>query len=396
MRTGKVARIADRVRKELGELTPQERDLAVKALRDALYEGFALDAATSDPKQMEACVRCGSIRIIRKGRGRDGSQRWKCMNCNRTFGVRTNRVMGMSKLKAGVWMRFLECFVDCLSLRKCAQRCGVCLKTAFLMRQRVIECIRRYTPVLRSEAGSCVQLNSLRSIWDPQGKWADKEFRRYPESFPDVRLVGSNKDDSPLIGIELKGWYLLSKESEPSLRYKASADAVTEWDLICCVPWGLSNVLSGKPVVYEPYVEQAKFASDMRTYYWNHRRGDNSKRDCGIHHPETTPYPKPGTQYVDVPNQDGGGNFGRIARVDGLMADWVDESMDTLMAGIEAKYWVSFFKLFSEGRPKEEIEAELNNIARKVRQAGRTNPQESQLEERLLAHLNAIVDLSLK
>ena len=183
------------------------------------------------------------------------------------------------------------------------------------------------------EAQTVMLLNSLRSIWDPQGKWADKEFRRYPESFPDVRLVGSNKDDSPLIGIELKGWYLLSKESEPSLRYKASADAVTEWDLICCVPWGLSNVLSGKPVVYEPYVEQAKFASDMRTYYWNHRRGDNSKRDCGIHHPATTPYPKPGTQYVDVPNQDGGGNFGRIARVDGLMANWVDESMDTLMAG---------------------------------------------------------------
>lgn len=161
MRTGKVARIADRVRKELGELTPQERDLAVKALRDALYEGFALDVATSDPNQMEACVRCGSIRIIRKGRGRDGSQRWKCMNCNRTFGVRTNRVMGMSKLKAGVWMRFLECFVDCLSLRKCAQRCGVCLKTAFLMRQRVIECIRRYTPVLRSEAGMSVQLEDV-------------------------------------------------------------------------------------------------------------------------------------------------------------------------------------------------------------------------------------------
>ena len=167
------------------------------------------------------------------------------------------------------------------------------------------------------EAQTVMLLNSLRSIWDPQGKWADEEFRRYPESFPDVRLVGSNKDDSPLIGIELKGWYLLSKESEPSLRYKASADAVTEWDLICCVPC-----------------------------YWNHRRGDNSKRDCGIHHPETTPYPKPGTQYVDVPNQDGGGNFGRIARVDGLMANWVDESMDTLMAGIEAKYWVSFFKLF--------------------------------------------------
>lgn len=160
--------------------------------------------------------------------------------------------------------------------------------------------------------------------------------------------------------------------------------------------FSINTLLGGKPVVYEPYVEQAKFASDMRTYYWNHRRGDNSKRDCGIHHPETTPYPKPGTQYVDVPNQDGGGNFGRIARVDGLMANWVDESMDTLMAGIEAKYWVSFFKLFSEGRPKEEIEAELSNIARKVRQAGRPDHKASMLEEQLLAHLSAIVDLSLK
>ena len=129
------------------------------------------------------------------------------------------------------------------------------------------------------EAQTVMLLNSLRSIWDPQGKWADKEFRRYPESFPDVRLVGSNKDDSPLIGIELKGWYLLSKESEPSLRYKASADAVTEWDLICCVPWGLSNVLCGKPVVYEPYVEQAKFASDI----WQiHPFGEGNTRATAV------------------------------------------------------------------------------------------------------------------
>ena len=63
---------------------------------------------------------------------------------------------------------------------------------------------------------------------------------------------------------------------------------------------------------------------------------------------------------------------------------------------LQAKYWVSFFKLFSEGRPKEEIEAELSNIARKVRQAGRPDHKASMLEEQLLAHLSAIVDLSLK
>lgn len=244
------------------------------------------------------------------------------------------------------------------------------------------------------EAQAVMVLNSLRDIWDPTGRWADKEFRRFPESFPDVRLVGTDRSQAPLIGIELKGWYLLSKEAEPSLRYKASADAVTTWDLICCVPWGLSNVLSGKPVVYEPYIEQAKYVSDMRTYYWHHRSGNNANRNCNIIHPTTTPYPRPGSQYVDEPEKDSGGNFGRIARVSGLMTDWVEESVNTKLAGIEAKYWISFFKLFSEGKTREEIEQGLESIIKRVR-SSRANTREQVLrEEELLAHLTAIVELA--
>lgn len=45
------------------------------ALCDVVHEGMALDAVTSDPNRMDACVRCGSVHIIRKGHGRDGSQR---------------------------------------------------------------------------------------------------------------------------------------------------------------------------------------------------------------------------------------------------------------------------------------------------------------------------------
>ena len=240
------------------------------------------------------------------------------------------------------------------------------------------------------EAQTVMILNALREIWDPRGRWTDKEFKRYPESFPDVRLLGNSEDKTPLIGIELKGWYLLSKEAEPSLRYKASADAVTEWDILCCVPWGLSNVLSGKPSVFEPYIEQAKFASDMRTYYWNHRKGNPDNRDCKIIHPATTPYPKSGTQYVDSPAQDVGGNFGRIARVDGLMANWVQETMNTPMAGIEARYWVSFFKMFSEDKDRDKIERELKKIATSVRKTrGNTETNMNEFVE----HLSAIAEI---
>lgn len=246
------------------------------------------------------------------------------------------------------------------------------------------------------ETQTVMLLNSPRSIWDPQGKRADKEFRRYPESSPDVRLVGSNKDDSPPNGIELKRWYLLSKESEPSLRHKASADAVTERDLICCVPWGLSNVLSGKPVVYEPYAEQAKFASDKRTYYWNHRRGDNSKRDCGIHHPETTPHPNRERNMLMFP-----------IKTEEATLDVSPEWMVSWRIGW-TNPWTRSWRVSKRSTgcrsssysqkagQKRKIEAELSNIARKVRQTGRPDHKASMLEEQLLAHLSAIVALSLK
>ena len=38
------------------------------------------------------------------------------------------------------------------------------------------------------ESQTVETLNATRAIWDPQGRWADYEFKRYAESFPDVDL----------------------------------------------------------------------------------------------------------------------------------------------------------------------------------------------------------------
>ena len=211
------------------------------------------------------------------------------------------------------------------------------------------------------EEQTVATLNDTRAIWDPDGLYADCEFRRYAESFPDVRLEREGSEQ-PLIGIELKGWYLLAKESEPSFRFKASANAMTIWDLIAVFPWSLSNVISGTPLLEPPFIERAKYAADLRTYYWEHR----SEKARAVEHPDTHPYPEPGSSYSDIVHDDGGGNFGRIARVKGLMDDWVKETMQTPLSGIEARWWVAFLKLFDERGNEEDIKRRFEQLARKA------------------------------
>lgn len=224
-------------------------------------------------------------------------------------------------------------------------------------------------------------LNVTRAIWDPDGLYADCEFRRYAESFPDVRLERDG-GEQPLIGIELKGWYLLAKESEPSFRFKASANAMTIWDLIAVFPWSLSNVISGTPILEPPFIEQAKYAADLRTYYWEHR----SKKAQPVEHPDTHPYPEAGSSYSDIVHDDGGGNFGRIARVRGLMDDWVKDTMQTPLSGIEARWWVDFLKLFDERGDEESIKRRFEQLARK---AGR----DSAWADEVVSHVQRLMEM---
>ena len=97
-------------------------------------------------------------------------------------------------------------------------------------------------------------LNRIREVWDPDDRWPRHRFVRSAQTFPDVRLQAHGRDGAVdiALGIELKGWYLLSKEREPSFRYTVTPSACAPQDLLVVVPWHLKNVLSGEPVVYEP------------------------------------------------------------------------------------------------------------------------------------------------
>ena len=69
-------------------------------------------------------------------------------------------------------------------------------------------------------------MNSLRTVWDPESEYLEYSFVRQSQTFPDVVLVKIDNGTIPLMGIELKGWYLLAKEKQPTYRFTATEKAL--------------------------------------------------------------------------------------------------------------------------------------------------------------------------
>ncbi|MGV7277020.1 hypothetical protein PJJ83_07940 [Mycobacterium kansasii] len=204
-------------------------------------------------------------------------------------------------------------------------------------------------------------LNTLRHLWDPDNKWAEYAFQRSSQAFPDVRLVKFTgtiaAEEPPALGIELKGWYLLSAEATGSFRYKVSPNACAPHDLVSVVPWYLSNAVSGVAQVTEPWVESARFAAEYRDWWWQNIKRSEGSRE--IHYPpDAAPYPSKADFVVAKPEYDPD-NFGRLPRCKGLMDVFVERSNATPILGIPAEDWSKFLQWHKSSATREFIAAKL-------------------------------------
>jgi hypothetical protein len=211
-------------------------------------------------------------------------------------------------------------------------------------------------------------LNSLRSsTWDQDEQHAQYRFVRQPQTFPDVILRAAAPGVTPeiLLGVELKGWYVLAKEREPSFRYRVTPAVCAPHDFLVVFPWALSRVISGSPELFTPYVVNARYAAEYRNWHWKHMvRGGAPEGEIRVsevaHH-----YPSKVEEISDEAVNDRGGNFGRFART-GLMDDFVEELFHDDLAGIPLDAWQRFLKLFGEQTPVERIYRELDRMANDV------------------------------
>jgi hypothetical protein len=221
-------------------------------------------------------------------------------------------------------------------------------------------------------------LNAMRRVWDPEGEYPLAVFLRQPQTFPDVILYKEPQGEI-ILGIELKGWYLLSKEGEPSYRYQATEAACTDADLLVVVPWALASVLSGRPVVFDPQVELARYAAQARNHYWEHTRQTNKSRKIIIP-AGVKPYPSKADQISDKAEQDRPGNFGRLARsgiVD--MKEYFNRMLNTQLCGVRVTHWLDFLTAIG-GKTEADIRKLIGTLSKKLeKESGPVNPSSEAL-----------------
>lgn len=218
-------------------------------------------------------------------------------------------------------------------------------------------------------------LNRLRTTWDPEQAYVGYSFVRQSQTFPDVVLRReSDPNADPLMGIELKGWFLLAKEGEPSLRFTTTPAVCAPQDLLVVFPWALSDVISGQPRLFSPWIESARYVAEIRNHDWasqesTGKKGEIVDRSIALS-TVSTPYPRKSQRISDEPASDKGGNFGRIVRPNQggrLIQEFVTRAMATPLAGVEARLWVRFLEALRDGMSAEDREAEVERVARSIR-----------------------------
>lgn len=194
------------------------------------------------------------------------------------------------------------------------------------------------------------QLNELRPVWDPEGKYADYAFERQGQCFPDVVLRRSPAE-APIFGIELKGWYALAKERVPSFRFTTTPAACAPWDLIVVVPWIFSDITGGKAEIFAPYVESARYAAEYRNWHWQHAKRQRNKSKVSVSK-HTGFYPLSKVDAIADSASPDAGNFGRFARTK-LMNPWVTELFAERRFGVPLGVLQQF--VMNPSKPDEDV-----------------------------------------
>lgn len=92
-------------------------------------------------RKIEACPSCSEKTCIKYGKYK-GIQRYRCKKCSKTFSNVTYSLLSYSKKDPEKWIKFMELMFQRKTLRECADILKINLRTAFIWRHKIMDCMK--------------------------------------------------------------------------------------------------------------------------------------------------------------------------------------------------------------------------------------------------------------
>lgn len=144
---------------EVTKLTVNQIIEAIKMLTTSEYNEFIsrLSSLTRPEDNIDAyieeqrfsngriCPICGSTKVVRNGKRKDGVQKFCCKECGRSFVAKTSTIVSGTRKSLETWIKYIECMMNWASVRESAERCGISDRTSFLWRHKILDAMQIIT-----------------------------------------------------------------------------------------------------------------------------------------------------------------------------------------------------------------------------------------------------------
>jgi transposase-like protein len=109
------------------------------ASKDALHQ-----VIKKERKAILYCEQCGSTHVVKNGKTPAKRQKYRCVDCGKSYTDTHQSITASSKKAYHVWESFIICMMNELSLRKTAALIDISTTTAFHWRHKVMEAMKQY------------------------------------------------------------------------------------------------------------------------------------------------------------------------------------------------------------------------------------------------------------
>ena len=132
---------------ELLESLMNMKPSQMQRFKDILFTKIAKLSDESQNASDLSCPNCSSSFIIKFGKNRLGKQRYRCNHCKRIFVIPTTKSpISCSKKPAKMWLHYVECMENGMSIRKSAAAVGINPNTSFQWRHKILNAIKSELP----------------------------------------------------------------------------------------------------------------------------------------------------------------------------------------------------------------------------------------------------------